>query len=155
LHRHHGSHFPGRIIRTGLLCELVEELPSTSYTDSRGRSKTVRYWRMSVESGRLAFLAEVDEARWTTPAEAAGLLNADLAAGSKEGYTIRYTITPAASSLPEDEANRAETFSLASSPKEYGKTGRRSFFLDSSGILRGVDKQGGVATSTDPRIGPS
>ena len=87
--------------------------------------------------------------------EAAGLLDADLAAGSKEGYMIRYTITPAASSLPEDEANRAETFSLASSPKEYGKTGRRSFFLDSSGILRGADKQGGVATSTDPRIGPS
>ena len=87
--------------------------------------------------------------------EAAGLLDADLAAGSKEGYTIRYTITPAASSLPEDEANRAETFSLASSPKEYGKTGRRSFFLDSSGVLRGADKQGGVATSTDPRIGPS
>jgi type II secretory pathway pseudopilin PulG len=87
--------------------------------------------------------------------EAAGLLDSDLAAGSKEGYTIRYTIMPAAGSLPEDEANRAETFSLASSPKEYGKTGRRSFFLDSSGILRGADKQGGVANSTDPRIGPS
>ena len=57
--------------------------------------------------------------------------------------------------LPEEEANKAETFSLASSPKEYGKTGRRSFFLDSSGILRGADKQGGLATPTDPRIGPS
>jgi hypothetical protein len=87
--------------------------------------------------------------------EAAGLLDADLAAGSKDGYTIRYTITPAAGNLPEDEANKAETFSLASSPKEYGKTGRRSFFLGSSGILRGADKQGGVATSADPRIGPS
>ena len=87
--------------------------------------------------------------------EAASLLDADLAAGSKDGYTIRYTITPAAGNLPEEEANKAETFSLASSPKEYGKTGRRSFFLDSSGILRGADKQGGVATSTDPRIGPS
>lgn len=87
--------------------------------------------------------------------ETAGLLDADLAAGSKDGYTIRYTITPAAGGLPEQEANKAETFSLSSSPKEYGKTGRRSFFLDSSGILRGADKQGGVATSTDPRIGPS
>jgi type II secretory pathway pseudopilin PulG len=87
--------------------------------------------------------------------EAASLLDADLAAGSKDGYTIRYTITPAAGSSPEDQANKAETFSLASSPKEYGKAGRRSFFLDSSGILRGADKQGGVATSTDPRIGPS
>jgi len=87
--------------------------------------------------------------------EAASLLGADLAAGNKDGYTIRYTITPAAGNLPEDEASKAETFSLASSPKDYGKTGRQSFFLDSSGILRGADKQGGVATSTDPRIGPS
>jgi hypothetical protein len=87
--------------------------------------------------------------------EAASLLDANLAKGDKDGYTIRYTITPAAGGLPEEEANQAETFSLASSPKEYGKTGRRSFFLDSSGVLRGADKQGGVATSTDPRIGPS
>ena len=87
--------------------------------------------------------------------EAASLVDADLAAGNKDGYTIRYRITPAAGNLPEEEANRAETFSLASSPKEYGKTGRRSFFLDSSGILRGADRQGGVATTTDPRIGPS
>ena len=86
--------------------------------------------------------------------EAASLLDADLAAGNKDGYTIRYTITPAAGNLPEEEANKAETFSLASAPKEYGKSGRRSFFLDSSGILRGADKQGGLATTTDPRIGP-
>jgi hypothetical protein len=57
--------------------------------------------------------------------------------------------------MPEDDANKAETFSLFSSPKDYGKTGRRSFFLDSSGVLRGADKQGGIATPTDPRIGPS
>jgi type II secretory pathway pseudopilin PulG len=87
--------------------------------------------------------------------EAASLLDTDLANGNKDGYTIRYTITPAAGSLPEEEANKAETFSLAASPKDYGKTGRRSFLLDSSGILRGADKQGGVANTTDPRIGPS
>ena len=87
--------------------------------------------------------------------ETANLLDTDLADGKKDGYTIRYTVTPAAGNLPEDEANKAETFSLASSPTEYGKTGRRSFFLDSSGNLRGADKQGGIATSADPRIGPS
>jgi hypothetical protein len=87
--------------------------------------------------------------------EAASLLDADLAGGSKDGYTIRYTITPASGDLPENEANQAEAFSLASSPKQYGKMGRRSFFLDSSGILRGADKQGALATSADPRIGPS
>jgi len=87
--------------------------------------------------------------------EAASLLDADLAAGSKGGYTIRYSIIPSAGNPPEEEADKAETYSLVSCPKDYGKTGRRSFFLDSSGILRGADKQGGVATSADPRIGPS
>jgi hypothetical protein len=87
--------------------------------------------------------------------EAASLLDADLAAGSKDGYTIRYTIIPAASNLAEEEASKAERFSLASYPKEYGKLGKRSFFLDSSGILRAADKRGAPATSADPRVGPS
>ncbi len=87
--------------------------------------------------------------------EAASLLDAQLATGTKDGYTIRYTVTPAAGNPPPDEAAKADAFSLSSTPKEYGKSGRRSFFLDSSGILRGADKQGGLATSTDPRIGPS
>jgi len=87
--------------------------------------------------------------------EAAGLLDTDLASGKKDGYTVRYTIIPAAAGLSEEEARNAETFSLASSPDEYGKSGRRSFFLDSSGVLRAADKQGGLATTTDPRIGPS
>jgi hypothetical protein len=87
--------------------------------------------------------------------DAAGLLDADLAGGDKDGYTIRYTIKSAGVDLPEDQASKAETFSVASTPMEYGKTGRRSFFLDSSGILRAADKQGGVAINTDPRIGPS
>jgi hypothetical protein len=87
--------------------------------------------------------------------EAASLVDADLATGSKDGYTIRYTLIPGPGGRPEDDAIKAETFSLASTPKEYGKLGRRSFFLDSSGILRGADKHGSVATSSDPRIGPS
>jgi hypothetical protein len=87
--------------------------------------------------------------------EAASLLDAELAKGDKDGYTIRYTILPAPGGLAEEDPIKAETFSLSSSPKEYGKTGRRSFFLDSSGILRAADKQGGVAATTDPRIGPS
>jgi hypothetical protein len=87
--------------------------------------------------------------------EAAGLVDADLAAGTKDGYTIRYRIVPAPGNLPEEDANQAAKFELAATPIEYGKIGRRSFFLDSAGILRGANKQGAVAVSTDPRIGPA
>jgi hypothetical protein len=88
-------------------------------------------------------------------ADTAGLVDANLAAGNKDGYTIRYNILPADASRPDADANRDETFNLVASPEMYGKNGRRSFFLDSSGVLRGADKKGGVATSTDARIGPS
>ena len=87
--------------------------------------------------------------------EAAGLVDVDLASGGKNGYAFRYTVVPSAGDLPEPEANKAAGFALAASPTEYGKSGRRSFFLDSAGVLRGADKQGAVATSTDPKIGPS
>jgi hypothetical protein len=71
-----------------------------------------------------------------------------------DGYLIRYSAIAAGGNLSEEDANRAARYELAATPAEYGKTGRRSFFLDSSGILRGADKQGVVADLTDPRIGP-
>jgi 8-oxo-dGTP diphosphatase len=59
---------------TGLRCELLEELGRTSYVDSRGRPKTVRYWLMRALAGEFRPHAEVDEIRWETPEDAAALL---------------------------------------------------------------------------------
>jgi 8-oxo-dGTP diphosphatase len=62
---------------TGLTCTLREELPSTSYTDSQGRPKRVRYWLMEPVEGKLACRHEVDEARWVSLDEASRLLTYD------------------------------------------------------------------------------
>jgi 8-oxo-dGTP diphosphatase len=59
---------------TGLVCALGRELPSTSYTDSHGRPKRVRYWLMEPIAGQLAFHHEVDEARWLSVDQASRLL---------------------------------------------------------------------------------
>jgi 8-oxo-dGTP pyrophosphatase MutT (NUDIX family) len=60
---------------TGLVCELGDELASTTYRDGRGRTKLVRYWMMRVVAVRpWAPNAEVDQRRWTPIEEAAGLL---------------------------------------------------------------------------------
>ncbi len=87
--------------------------------------------------------------------DASGLVDAELAAGNKDGYTIRYNIVPPSGDPPAEDVSKAETFGLAATPNEYGKGGRRSFFLDSEGVLRGADKHGAAANSADPRIGPS
>jgi 8-oxo-dGTP diphosphatase len=56
---------------TGLLCELLAELESSSYRDSLGRPKVARYWLMRPVGGKLRASHEVDEARWVPIAEAA------------------------------------------------------------------------------------
>jgi 8-oxo-dGTP pyrophosphatase MutT (NUDIX family) len=59
---------------TGLRCRLERELATTSYRDARGRSKTVRYWLMTAEDGRLAAANEIDDARFVELAEADALI---------------------------------------------------------------------------------
>jgi 8-oxo-dGTP pyrophosphatase MutT (NUDIX family) len=62
---------------TGLICRLEYELAGTAYRDSRGRQKRVRYWAMSPVGGRLEPSAEIDAARWLSPAEAEVILTYD------------------------------------------------------------------------------
>ena len=63
--------------------------------------------------------------------EHAGLLAADLAAGSSGGYSFRYVIAPATTEGDDSDRDKAAGFVLAATPIEYGKAGRRSFYLDS------------------------
>ena len=60
---------------TGFECGLGDEVAATSYRDSRGRWKRVRYWQMDVLGGRFVPSSEVDEARWCTTEEALRLLS--------------------------------------------------------------------------------
>ena len=62
---------------TGLSCRRLSELLSTTYTDSRGRPKRVRYWLMEPLGGAFTPTREVDEVRWCEPTEAAALLSYD------------------------------------------------------------------------------
>ena len=77
--------------------------------------------------------------------ELASLVSDDLAAGLDAGYRFRYRIIGAAE---EDKP----AFELAAIPEAYGKTGRRSFFLDASGKIHSADKHGDQATDADPEI---
>jgi 8-oxo-dGTP diphosphatase len=65
---------------TGLRCRLGDELAPATYTDHKGRSKIVRWYRMELSdaaSGAVPFEPndEVDELRWLSPAAAAELVD--------------------------------------------------------------------------------
>jgi 8-oxo-dGTP diphosphatase len=59
---------------TGLVCELGDEVSSTTYEDRNGKVKLVRYWEMTVVGGGFEPNDEVDELRWLPPDEARELL---------------------------------------------------------------------------------
>jgi 8-oxo-dGTP diphosphatase len=59
---------------TGLSCVPGEEVGRSHYTDARGRSKEVRYYRMEPDGDPVP-QNEVDEVRWVPFGEAVALLS--------------------------------------------------------------------------------
>ena len=79
-------------------------------------------------------------------AQAAGLVDNELANGRKNGYTFRYVLTTNSTS------GAPARYELAATPVEYGRGGRRSFFRDEEGKFHAADHQGAVGSSADPEV---
>lgn len=62
--------------------------------------------------------------------------------GIKNGYVFRVRVDPGSST-------EAASFEVRAIPLEYGVTGRLSFYIDESHVLRGRDKGGEEAHSND------
>jgi hypothetical protein len=78
--------------------------------------------------------------------EKAGLVDEELAAGRKAGYSYRYVIVGASTS------GAPAKYEVAAIPTEYGRTGQRSFFYGSDGVLRAGDHKGSVGGLLDPKL---
>lgn len=79
-------------------------------------------------------------------AEAAGMLDPDLAAGARSGYNFRYVLAS------NSTLGAPAKYALAATPQVYGRTGKRSFFTDGDGVIHGADRQGSVGTESDPKV---
>lgn len=71
------------------------------------------------------------------------LIDEVLAEGVKDGYRFRIRTDPGSST-------EAPSFEVRAIPLEYGVTGRWSFYIDETFLLRGDDKAGEEANSNDP-----
>ena len=79
-------------------------------------------------------------------AQQAGLVDAQLAAGSEGGYRFSYR-----RAVPTPDG-AAPGFEIAATPESYGKSGRRSFLLDQAGKIHGADNHGAPATAEGPLV---
>jgi hypothetical protein len=75
----------------------------------------------------------------------AGLIDIYLATGNYRGYTFDCAAASGTSSFPPSFQSRAV-------PNSYGETGFRSFYIDTSGVLRGADKHGLYPDGTEPPV---
>lgn len=73
------------------------------------------------------------------------LISNDLATGVKSGYRWKVEVYQASSNSPA-------AFVVMAVPTEYGSSGRRSFFVDESGVIRGEDRDGLEANKSTPPV---
>lgn len=73
------------------------------------------------------------------------LIDGDLASGQRRGYKFNITVIPAGPSYPMG-------FEAVGVPREYGSTGRRSFLVDETGVIRAANNRGGDPTRSDPPL---
>jgi hypothetical protein len=131
----HEAHLPRSFVQmvvAGITSKANESPLATNESIARNVLRTIVAaqvtFRKTKGDGRYGSLDELS---------AAGLITKDLF--ERYGYKIELSVL----------SNR---FEVTAAPVEYGKTGRRSFFIDETGILRGGDHGGGAATLSDRPI---
>jgi hypothetical protein len=73
------------------------------------------------------------------------LLESVRAAATQNGYVFEIRIQAGKMESPA-------VFTVSAVPQTYGVSGRRSFYIDQTGVLRGADKEGGTADVADQTI---
>lgn len=74
------------------------------------------------------------------------LISTELAKGERSGYKFKVE-------LVSTRDDGLPGFEIVGVPTDYGATGRRSFFIDETGVIRGADARGMDATKYDPPLG--
>ncbi len=97
----------------------------------------------TIHSAEATYQATRGTGKFATLSElgAEGLIDSKLASGTKNGY--RFTVE-----LTTDEVS-GEGFAVVGVPMTYGNTGRRSFYVDETGVIRAGDNSGGPSTKMD------
>jgi hypothetical protein len=131
----HELHIPKNLLLlmiAGMSRQASEIPPAANEAIAKGLLRTV----MSAEA---VFITTQDNNRYGTIDE---LISANLISKEtvqKYGYRIEVAAT-------------GNKFEATAVPMEYGQTGRMSYFIDESGVLRGGDHGGGPATISDSPV---
>ncbi len=127
--------------------QTVASSEDETAADVSDNEKQVISALIAIHSAEAAFITKAGAGSYGTleQLEKNRLIDRTKSSNSLYGYNIELNIVPAKSETPA-------SFTISAMPQTYGSTGRRSFFIDQTGSLRGADKEGGPADATDPVI---
>jgi hypothetical protein len=97
------------------------------------------YALYEIQTAQTTFKEEKQKGRYGTLEELTAEKIIDKGFAERLGYQIELSAS-------------GEKFDVTATPREYGKTGRRSFFLDETGSMRAADHKGKPATAADPPV---
>jgi hypothetical protein len=126
--------------------EQISSSEQQAYESLKSIARAIENYRLSY--ARLPdSLSKLEAPKKGVPtSEAAGLLDLELAAGKKNGYSFRYAIVGASN------VGAPAQYELSATPSIYGRTGKTSFFRDATGIIHSGDHQGGIGSTLDPKV---
>ena len=131
----HEVHIPRNLVM--LMVAGVSE--GTKQTSAEANEAIAQSFLRTISSAEATFQATKGNGRYASLDElvSEGLLSKE--AFDKYGYQIDLRVS-------------GTGFEVTATPLEYGKTGKASFFIDESGVMRGGDHAGGPATIADKPV---
>lgn len=97
------------------------------------------YALYSIRDAEITYKGEMKKGRYATLEELVAEKLLDKGFDDHFGYQIELNVS-------------GNKFDVTATPKEYGKTGRLSFFLDETNTIRAADHKGKPATASDPPV---
>lgn len=124
---------------------IAEHLTCDSESDCEAKAINVLRTLHSVEA---TFQATSDNGNYGSLCElrAMSLIDELIATGNRNGYLF---VVSTANRIGNQQS---AAFQIIAIPRRYPQTGRRSFFVDEIGVIRGSDRNGAPATANDQPI---
>lgn len=131
----HELHLPKNVLSLLTASELINQKLSAL----RGNEATAQWKLTMFHTAQQAYKTGAGRYGTVEELKAASYLNEEYADLEMEGYDIRFSLS-------------GDKYEATATPKSYPKLGRRSFYIDHTGDLRGDDKGGKPASASDPII---
>lgn len=130
--------------------------PADAGRASRYRSNLIKYneaWAIRIvwtlSSAQATYQATVGNGNYGTLEELSKekLISLALADGQAYGYLFRIRTEKRSSESPS-------AFEVVAIPRKYGRTGRRSFYVNETGAIVAADRKGAEANASDDPLDP-